>query len=564
VTTPERLARWIGFLIVALTIGVSAVGFLVVRSDNEAMRKSGNETILWSAVQVEIELLRFDYALSEFAADETKITTDNINTRFDILWSRVSLFKQGSVGSRLRAYDVKDKTVASLLDTLKKAEPLIISLQAGDRNTANTLQHMFAPFGADLHRLSLDVSHGEEMKNAGLREELSQSSNILTAISAVTVLASLLLIFIFARETNRFRQLAAENQRLLEISRNVNRAKSQFLAMMSHELRTPMNGVLGLLALVRQQGLSVHQNRLMDQAERSGSQMIGLLRDILDFSALQDNQLELDYKPFDVRDLVVSVSDMFQPVAAREGIEFQAVLIEPCPDRVSGDFARLRKALTHLTTYIVETAGAHDIALDVGYADGCITASISFAYSQHGGEWNPELIMGSANQSTDKFASEALGPSVARGLIERMGGTTKLANPTLERIAVLVNVPAEQVIINDLLIRVVTQSAALEAICKAALRSEHVRFLDADAVQMPQVILIEAGGGHEAATAEDYAKRYPHAVLVALGKPQDPGKFSDVVDVPIDIETVRQSGFMRLAARTTNLAEQDDLRYAEM
>lgn len=404
--------------------------------------------------------------------------------------------------------------------------------------------------------------HGEERRYSVLREDLSSSSGILTIISAIAVLSSVLLIFVFARETHQFRQLAEQNRILLEASRLANKAKSQFLSMMSHELRTPMNGVLGLLALIKQQGLSGHQNRLMDQAERSGVQMIGLLKDILDFSALQDDQLKLDQKPFEIRNLVTAIKDMFGPVALREGIEFDVRADRTCPDRVIGDFARLRQALTHLATYILETAGASNIAIDLAYGNGALTASISFDYSQIGGEWEPELIMGNAVRKGDSFASEALGPAVSRGLIERMGGSTKLNNPTPERIAVLVSVPAPEMIVETLLIKVVTQSGALEAICRAAFRAENVRFLADDDPRQPHVVMIEAGGEKEAAQLKYCAMAYPQAILVALGKPQDANEFDDFVEVPIDIATVRQAAFMQLASGSRKLAEPENLRYA--
>jgi signal transduction histidine kinase len=560
VSSSNRKTRLVGFAIVLLSIAIAAAGFFVVRRDVEAMRQAGQENILWSAVQVEIELMRFQNVLAEFKADEPDISPGRVNTRFDILWSRVSLFRQGPVGDRLSAYDQETAAIALLFAKMQEAEPLVTGLVAGDRATASRLQDMFYPFSVALRRLSQTVLHGEEHKNADLREDLSRSSSILSVLSGIALMASLLLIFVFSRDSDRFRKLADENHGLLEASRHANRAKSQFLAMMSHELRTPMNGVLGLLALVRQQGLSQHQTRLMEQADRSGRQMIGLLRDILDFSALQDDQLKLEQKPFEPRRLIKAVRDMFEPVALREGIVFEAHADDSCPERIIGDFARMRQALTHLATYILETAGAGNIALDLSYEAGCLKASISFDYNRAGGEWEPDLIMGNADRHNDSFASEALGPAVSRGLIERMGGTTKLDNPGDNRIAVLVSVPAEKLIVDVLRIRVVCQSAALDAICRAALRAENVRFLDAGSTEIPHVVMIEAGGDREPANLKSSRETYPQAMLVALGKPQDAEEFDDIVQVPIDIAAVRQAGFMRMAFAAP---EKPGLRFAE-
>lgn len=562
-TRSSRITQLIGFAIVALTIAIAAAGFFVVRSDIVAIRQSANENILWSAVQIEIELMRFQQSLIEFRFDAEAANPDEVNRRFDILWSWVSVFRQGTVGERLSLYDARDATVALLFAKMREVEPKVVGLSANSGDTARELHTAFLPFADDLRSLSQDVLFGEAEKSAALREDLSRSSSVLAAISAINMLTSLLLIVLFSRESNRFRRLAEENQELLEASRSANQAKSQFLAMMSHELRTPMNGVLGLLALVRQHGLSGQQTRLLDQVELSGTQMIDLLKDILDFSALQDGQLKLDKKPFETRRLVDAVRGMFEPVALREGIIFEAVADDSCPERVIGDFARLRQALTHLAAYLLETAGTSNIMLDLCYENGNLIAAISFDYSKVGGEWDPVLIMGKIEPKTKSFASEALGPAVSRGLIERMGGTTKLSNPTPDRIAVLVTVPAEELVVDILSIRIVTQSTALEAICKAALRGENVRFVDADSPIEPHVVMIEAGGEQEPAALRACAARFPQAMLVALGRPQDPEEFDDIVEVPIDIVNVRQAEFMRLAINTTKLAAQPNLRYAD-
>ena len=559
--TGAKLTRFAGFAIVIVTVTVAAMGFFVVRDDIEQMRDAGKENILWDALQVEIELMRFQRVLAEFSAGNPEITPRSVNDRYDILWSRLSVFEQGSVGRRLQAYDAENRAIAALFATVRAVEPQVVGLQPGDRAATVALQKRFDPFAERLRSLSRDVLHGEEAKFARLRDELSFSSELLLVMSVAAVLASLVMIFMFAREARQFRDLAAARAKLLAIAEETSRAKSQFLAMMSHELRTPMNGVLGLLALVRQQSLTGHQQRLLEKAEHSGRQMIGLLGDILDFSSLQDGRLKLEIRPFSPADLAAAVEETFEPVASREGIAFTARCDPACPARLLGDFARLRQALTHLATYLLETAGTRNIVLDLSHREGMLRAAISFDYASEGGEWRPELIMGSA-ASSESFASEALGPAVSRGLIDCMGGSTKLFTPAEDRIGVLVTVPAEELVVDELLILVACQSSALATICKASLRGENLRFVTAGDGTEPHVVMIEAGGSQEAERLAEYAAAYPRALLVALGRPQNRLAFDDVLEVPIDVATIRQAGFLRLAQGGAELAAERKLRYS--
>ena len=87
--------------------------------------------------------------------------------------------------------------------------------------------------------------------------------------------------------------------------------------MMSHELRTPMNGVLGLIALAKQTGLTDAQKRLIEQAERAGAHMSSLLGDILDFSDLQTDRLEIDNDKYNVNGGSIAIGHPFGMTGAR-------------------------------------------------------------------------------------------------------------------------------------------------------------------------------------------------------------------------------------------------------
>jgi len=555
-----KIARLAGFVVVVVSLLVAGVGFKIVRDDVNVLRDSGRENILWSAVQTEIELLRFLHELEQFAEGQGQSSVASVNVRFDILWSRVAQFDQGSAGRRLKSYDQTDKAVDRLFSKMKEQEPHILALKYDDYGQAMELVAEFRPFLKELRNLSRSVLHGEEHARAGYRENLASSSSTLTIISALVVMASVIMLFVFSRESNRFRVLAELNVRLLAVSDKANEAKSQFLAMMSHELRTPMNGVLGLLALARQQGLGVRQEGLVIQAERSGRQMIGLLEDILDYSGLQDGNLTLEQKPFDPNELAQAVSDMFQPVAKREGTKFGVSVDPSCPRLVMGDFVRIRQALNHLATYLLETAGTRSIALDISHANGALRAAISFDYSKTGGEWRPELIMGTTAQLPGRFATEALGPSVARGLIDQMGGTTLLDSPVNDRIVVLVRIPAEEFFTQSLLIAIECKSTALKAICKAALQPHNVTFLEKGDTRAPHVVIIQAGNAAEREAVQKWENVQPHALLVALGRPLFRNAFDDVMDVPIDVVNVNRQKFMQLQPDSNTVARNSGMR----
>lgn len=527
---------------------IAGLGFLSTYYNLEGLRKASKETIAWSATQLEAELIRFTLSLAEFQLMPNAARLSDVQERYDILWSRASIFEEGSVGARLMAYDTKERAVEALMLDLRGHESEVVGMVPGDFGVAQNLIEHFSTHGASLKLLSNRVILGEEAVRADMREQVRRGTQLAAALSFAAVFLSLASLAYIWRENQRYKALAETNRLLAVAAEAANHAKSRFLTMMSHELRTPMNGVLGLLALAKQPGMAPPQLRLVEQAERSGHQMIGMLSDILDFSALQDDQLQLDVKPFEPRQLALAITDLFDPLARREGISFKVFADTTCPQRVTGDFRRLRQVISHIAAYIVDTAGTRDIEIQLSYANGSLTTAISYQYADNGLEWRPELILGAPERSTDQFASDALGPAVARGLIERMGGSIGLDNPNDSRIAILISTPAPVFEPAEMTIALDMRSAAMETICKSALRNDRVRFQKGEGNGKVHVVLIEAGGTDEGRRLSTMRTRHPNAMMIAVGRPNNPDEFDGRIELPLKPELLRDSVLKQLAS----------------
>jgi signal transduction histidine kinase/DNA-binding NarL/FixJ family response regulator len=143
------------------------------------------------------------------------------------------------------------------------------------------------------------------------------------------------------------------------------KAKSEFLANMSHEIRTPINGIIGVLSLLKDARLDDEHKRLLLMATRAADSLLLIINDILDFSKIEAGKIDFESIDFDLRDLMEEVTLLFVEAAGLKQLDLHCVVPIDVESHVIGDPTRLRQILTNLLSNAVKFTDRGEVILQV-------------------------------------------------------------------------------------------------------------------------------------------------------------------------------------------------------
>lgn len=144
-----------------------------------------------------------------------------------------------------------------------------------------------------------------------------------------------------------------------------NVAKSQFLAVMSHEIRTPINALVGFSSLARTAADPVKLGQYHAILEQSSHSLMELVDDILDMSKIEAGRMECETVPFNLRQLIGSLEEQYQHLAARKTLALHVVVQDDVPAWVLGDPVRLRQVLANLLSNAIKFTDSGEVSFTI-------------------------------------------------------------------------------------------------------------------------------------------------------------------------------------------------------
>lgn len=244
----------------------------------------------------------------------------------------------------------------------KKSELIV------DRQTAENFRRTFCAHTlADMynsHRRSFDTEY--EFK-IGSRVGYFREAVIITQDMETGDLWGLTYVRDVTGEHDQAKQVEQALRDAFDQAQHANSAKTLFMSQMSHDIRTPLNAILGM-SMIAQEHISdaARVNDCLEKIQTSGHQLLEIINNVLDLSAIESGKTTLASEPFDLKVFIDDTAGTIRTLTDKKRQRFVVEISEGINYSVIGDQAKLRQLLMNILSNAVKyTPDGGEIRLSV-------------------------------------------------------------------------------------------------------------------------------------------------------------------------------------------------------
>ncbi|MBO7336932.1 MAG: response regulator [Lachnospiraceae bacterium] len=220
------------------------------------------------------------------------------------------------------------------------------------------------------------------------------------------------------------------------VAEEASRAKNSFLANMSHEIRTPINSVMGINEMILRESTDPNITTYSEHIRNASASLLGLVNNILDFTALETGSLVITPADYDLSDTVKGIYHQMLARSDYKGLKIEMDIDPNTPNHLNGDETRIRQIIANILTNAIKYTEKGGITFKVGFdrvEDDHDSIMLKIAISDTGIGIKPDDISRLYNKfdrieekRNRNIEGTGIGMNITQGLLEMMGSELKV------------------------------------------------------------------------------------------------------------------------------------------
>jgi signal transduction histidine kinase len=208
--------------------------------------------------------------------------------------------------------------------------------------------------------------------------------------------------------------------------KEIDKLKSDFIAVVSHELKTPVSAMMGFSTLI-EDGIAGEVNdtqvEYLQKIQSQGQRLIRLINDLLDFSKLEAGQMNIYYQLVDINEIIIEIVETLRPLVDEKNMQ----IIYNVPkdiDPINVDSDKLKQILINLIGNAIKFTPENTGIIEINVSK--ISNNQVLFYVKDNGIGIPEKNLEKLferfyqvdNSSTRKYGGTGLGLAIVKKLVE--------------------------------------------------------------------------------------------------------------------------------------------------
>jgi len=296
-----------------------------------------------------------------------------------------------------------------------------------------------------LSSLEKEVLQKSYLKINKSKATINNTIETIAWIGAITFCLLILFAGIIIRDLTISQNYRKQLEELNDDKEILLRSKTMLMATVTHDIQTPLGSVIGFSDLLKNTETTPKQKQYLDNIKHSAQYIIKLVNDLLDFSKLENNKINIEKVPFNFKELIESTCKPLEHNATNKNIELRFDVDEALDQNFISDPYRLKQILTNLISNAIKFTQRGSVEVSAKLENRKITVAvidtgIGIAKDEQ------EAVFKEFTQAhagiEKKFGGTGLGLTIAKRLLEMLDGTIELESVENQGSIFTIEIPA--------------------------------------------------------------------------------------------------------------------------